>query len=193
MLSFPQTVRQALSDDKPQIHFYQRLTFLAQMAHYWEVPGFSAHPSDNPDENFPRALFQEDVINYLNEGKARSEGAPTRADAALNKLSDLRDGADLYILTVGAGGAANTPNYPARIRDIQASISANEALGPQTQFHVQAYARPSATQPNVRVLFEYDPGQGNKQGTNAPRVRLMYSNRVLFDLRQSATAASGWA
>ncbi|KAL9622803.1 MAG: hypothetical protein Q9160_002922 [Pyrenula sp. 1 TL-2023] len=157
------------------------------LAHYWEVPGFSA------GGDFRTALFQQTVISYLNSGKSTAEGAPTRADPALNQLSDLKGGAVVYILTIGARGGTNVENYPARIRDIQASINADSALGGQTTFHVQPYARPGNGNPNVRVLFEYDPGEGNKLGANAPRVRLMYSNHVLFDLRRSATAASGWS
>ncbi|KAL9617623.1 MAG: hypothetical protein Q9160_007589 [Pyrenula sp. 1 TL-2023] len=159
-----------------------------QAAHYWEVPGLSAGGDWKSDR------FQQEVIAYINTGRSQDrpatkdqagQAAPQRADPILISIPELQNGADVYIITVGAGGAANNPNYPAKIQTIKDTIKGPNALGANTVFHDQFYRRPPDNQ-GVRVLFEYDPdGPG--------RVRLWYEDGLVFDRTRNAGGHAGWS
>jgi hypothetical protein len=130
------------------------------MAHLWEVPGFSK----GTKKNFPRALFQEEVLDFIKNGIAtqtdmNEEGPPNaKKGQTLGERKAEIKGADVWILTLAKDDTEKTAEYPGRITQLKKAIREHIE---GAKFHTVFYERPEQNDEEgddtMELLFEYDP------------------------------------
>lgn len=152
------------------------------MAHWWEVPGFSKS-EENPTD-FPRELFQQEVLDHIKNGIAtkfydHEIGDPVPGAKLSDYREDLKD-AHIWIISPSPSASEKSHSYRTKIQQLKEAL--REQIDGTVTFHSLGYLKPKKPDDEedeedkqFEVLFEYDP-------ENTKTVRLLYTDhRVAFE------------